>query len=562
MALRLSTDQVLDQLSDSEDSSESDIDPGVLTTDESDSAESEEEDSAEEEQPHGDGRGQAQEKTTWSDTLKDPDITAFTEPTGPLHDLAPDANPIDYFHLFIPPDMFQVMADQTNLYAQQCQAKNGKTDKYWKPVTIDDIRKYLYMNIMFGVHWMPDYRLYWNKDNLLRVSAFADVFGRQRFEKIHQYFHLSDNSSMPARGEDGFDPLYKIRPLLDIVRNACSAVYKPNREISVDEAMIKYKGRVGFRQFMPAKPIKYGIKVWCCAEAGTGYMLNFRFYTGKLNEPMREGLGHHVVLNTAANYLDKSHFIFFDNYFSSLKLAEDCLARNTYTCATTRTNRKGWPFKKKKMKKGECNMKLSSTNVLAIEWEDKKRVNILSTLSKTTTKEVTRRAKGGNVQVQIPTAVLDYNQFMNGVDLADQHRSYYEVGRTGKKWWRYGVWFLVQIGIINSFLLYRHANPGARRGDIAKQHLWFRIALMRNLLAGTAPRPSTSIQQSPSVHGRVTPSGEHKLVRLPGRKKCCFQCSKMKKKTESGRGVETVYGCLQCGIHICKGHCFTDYHDH
>ena len=46
MALRLSTDQVLDQLSDSEDSSESDIDPGVLTTDESDSAESEEEDSA------------------------------------------------------------------------------------------------------------------------------------------------------------------------------------------------------------------------------------------------------------------------------------------------------------------------------------------------------------------------------------------------------------------------------------------------------------------------------------------------------------------------------------
>ena len=162
-------------------------------------------------------------------------------------------------------------------------------------------------------------------------------------------------------------------------------------------------------------------------------MLNFRFYTVKLKEPMPEGVGHHVVLNTAVDYLDKSHCIFFDNYFASVKLAEECLARNTYTCATTRTNRKGWPFKKHKMKKGDFNMKSSDTGVLAIEWEDKKRVNILSTLSKTTTEEVTHRTKGGNIEVLIPTAVVEYNQFMNGVDLADQHRSYYAVGRPGNK---------------------------------------------------------------------------------------------------------------------------------
>jgi len=36
--------------------------------------------------------------------------------------------------------------------------------------------------------------------------------------------------------------------------------------MSIDEAMVKYKGRVFFRQYMPKKPIKWGIKVWMIAE--------------------------------------------------------------------------------------------------------------------------------------------------------------------------------------------------------------------------------------------------------------------------------------------------------
>ena len=37
-------------------------------------------------------------------------------------------------------------------------------------------------------------------------------------------------------------------------------MYNPHREQSIDEAMVKYKGRVKFLQYMPMKPCKRGIK--------------------------------------------------------------------------------------------------------------------------------------------------------------------------------------------------------------------------------------------------------------------------------------------------------------
>ena len=41
--------------------------------------------------------------------------------------------------------------------------------------------------------------------------------------------------------------------------------YSPSQELSVDEAMIKYKGHIRGKVCMPNKPIKAGFKVWCCS---------------------------------------------------------------------------------------------------------------------------------------------------------------------------------------------------------------------------------------------------------------------------------------------------------
>ena len=83
-------------------------------------------------------------------------------------------------------------------------------------------------------------------------------------------------------GGSGFfcnqDKLYLIRPILDSVLAACLNSYLPHRDVAVDEAKIKFRGALCFRQYMPAKPTKYGIKVWA---RGNSYVSDFEVYVGR-----------------------------------------------------------------------------------------------------------------------------------------------------------------------------------------------------------------------------------------------------------------------------------------
>ena len=57
--------------------------------------------------------------------------------------------------------------------------------------------------------------------------------------------------------------------------------------------------------------------------------------------------------------------------------------------------------------------------------------------------------------VNMPAPIFTYNQYMGGVDLNDQLRSYYPSGRSGTKWWRYLFWFIFDVSIINALILER-----------------------------------------------------------------------------------------------------------
>ena len=93
-------------------------------------------------------------------------------------------------------------------------------------------------------------------------------------------------------------PLYKVRPVLNMCQHTFQEQYIPGREMSIDEAMVKYKGGVFFRQYMPKKPIKWEIKVWMLAEPETGYVSNFEVYLGKSasSENAGQALGTRVVM--------------------------------------------------------------------------------------------------------------------------------------------------------------------------------------------------------------------------------------------------------------------------
>ena len=45
--------------------------------------------------------------------------------------------------------------------------------------------------------------------------------------------------------------------------------------------MVKYKGRKSLKQYMPMKPMKSDIKIWCRADSTNEHLCEFDFYNGK-----------------------------------------------------------------------------------------------------------------------------------------------------------------------------------------------------------------------------------------------------------------------------------------
>ena len=45
------------------------------------------------------------------------------------------------------------------------------------------------------------------------IDSVIKTMPRKRFKKLVQYIHLNDNTMMKPRGDPGYHPLHKIRPL-------------------------------------------------------------------------------------------------------------------------------------------------------------------------------------------------------------------------------------------------------------------------------------------------------------------------------------------------------------
>jgi len=69
----------------------------------------------------------------------------------------------------------------------------------------------------------------------------------------------------------------------------------------------------------------------------SGFVCDFHVYTGKQQDGMVE------QNKLTRNFTGRNHHVFYDNFFSTVKLAEDLLEDNIYLYATARVNRKEFP---------------------------------------------------------------------------------------------------------------------------------------------------------------------------------------------------------------------------
>ena len=162
----------------------------------------------------------------------------FSQLVGPRVPI-PDT-PLDIFSLFFTTGIIQHLVTETNRYATQCL---DGTQKQWS-TTEKEMKAYLGFCILMGIVREPEIRELWSQDERLHYSPIASRISRKRFKELTRYFHLVNNSTLPKRGEPGFHRLQKVKAVLEMVRERFTAVYSPHACISVDEAMIPFKGNL------------------------------------------------------------------------------------------------------------------------------------------------------------------------------------------------------------------------------------------------------------------------------------------------------------------------------
>ncbi len=189
----------------------------------------------------------------FSNNLRHVTVNDFLLDIGPNHQLNHKAKEIDYFNLLFTPWIFNHMVTETNRYAAQQQELNGRIDPNWTNTTEEELRAYVGINIWMGIHILPQTHMYWSGDDFVGVPGIIKTMTCDRYNKLTQYLHISNNEHQAARGERGYDPLYKIREVMEALDTSFRGHYRPHREMSIDEAMVAFKGRSFIKQWTSIK---------------------------------------------------------------------------------------------------------------------------------------------------------------------------------------------------------------------------------------------------------------------------------------------------------------------
>ena len=435
----------------------------------------------------------------------------------------------DWFQLLWQDSDWENLVKQTNAYAKKIRKKDDDDQqprpmgRRWKPVSKPEMKAFVAITIVMGVHRVRDYSDVWRKEMKIKlgmkkgkafgVSGFGSLRWRiplfyssalpkNRYTAIKRYLHISD----PDNTYTDAEWFKKVEPLNSTIRRRFQEVVVPASDVTVDEMMIRFHGRSKHSVRMPKKPIKQGFKIFAICQRG--YTYNWLFHsringTAELDFTTQFAATQSVVYQLALSLPHDQgyHFnVYMDNLFTTVPLLSALRDAGIAGTGTARSN--AFPSSAKKLSDSVPWNTVDSTvvgggSVLAIEWRDQKTVQMLTTLHSVTEKvsknrrqlrntstngvQIRRTITTPRMTVNIPTVINDYNSHKGGVDIADQYRESYFTQQTARCNWLPLFYWLVDITSVNFFLLVKnHFSPyveGTRQKFcISHKQFWLEIA--------------------------------------------------------------------------------------
>ena len=219
----------------------------------------------------------------------------------------------------------------------------------WEDTSLDEMKVFVAHLIVMGILKKNSLEQYWSRDSILNMPFFGHYMSRNHFQNILWNLHISNpDETNPLRGEADHDPLFLVRPMVDMMQRNFHTKYRPGKELSLDESTCPLKGRVHFKCYNPKKPNRFHIKLFMVSEPSTGYICGFEVYTGdasgqsqgNVQEVQDASKTSCTVLGLldSVQLLDMGHHVYFDNYYNSPDLIDLLYKRKIHACGTVRKN--------------------------------------------------------------------------------------------------------------------------------------------------------------------------------------------------------------------------------
>lgn len=328
-------------------------------------------------------------------------------------------DPTSSFLAFIEP-VEDIIIKFTNKYGKAMKQNT------WKDVDKIEFRAYLGLLLLSGVFRSRHEKLSELWDDQDGRPIFRATMSLQRFETIHNHLRFDDKDDRSQRKER--DKLAAIRVVYEKWLQQVKMMYVPGQNLTVDEQLIPFRGKCNFRQYIPTKPHKYGIKVWVVCDSDTAYAYNLQVYVGKNRNAKPEvGQGQRVVLELTEGLPGRN--ITCDNFFTSYSLAQELKRRIQTVVGTIRKNKKEIPpilLDMKKKPEGHAEFVFDSNLPASMVSYVTKRNKFVTCLS---TYHLKKEMDGTK-----PAIITFYNGTKAGVDRLDQLVGEYSCNRKSNRW--------------------------------------------------------------------------------------------------------------------------------
>ena len=270
----------------------------------------------------------------------------------------------------------------------------------------------------------------------------------RRFKFLLRCLRFDNFHTREDRKQD--DQFAAIREMWDSFCLNLRRFYIADANLTIDEQLLGYRGRVPGRIYMKSKPRKHGLKIFWCCESSTGYALNGFLYGGRRrNQRAHTNLGTDVVMTLSEPFFGTGRDICADNFFTCHDLAVKLLEKNLTLIGTLRMNRREVPeLMRRKMPLYKSIFLFDHNHAITVVAyrATKSRTVILLSSSHTSSDTIDDESRK-------PLLIFDYNQFKGRVDTLDENIEEFSVRRKTVRWPLLFFYNLIDVATNNAHII-------------------------------------------------------------------------------------------------------------